>query len=236
MSRVWANMGLSLSTGPRTRRSIRTDAEPIQSIPPRTAAKGALLPPRATSNGTLRRLQEAALIGFCERGYHGLSTRDLATATGVRASSVYAHVNAKEDLLNQLVTMGHQEHNELLRKALIGSGPEPKDQMKALVKAHVVMHATYPLLARVCNKELHALAPENAERVMRIRLDSEQMFLDVVRRGIETGSFHTPDPWLAVAAIAAMGLRVAEWFEPDGPRSVEEVADTYSEFALKLIS
>ena len=39
--------------------------------------------------------------------------------------------------------------------------------MKALVTAHVVMHATYPLLARVCNKELHALSPANAERVMR---------------------------------------------------------------------
>jgi AcrR family transcriptional regulator len=149
---------------------------------------------------------------------------------------VYAHVAAKEDLLLQLVTMGHEEHNELLREALMGSGPDPKAQMKALVRAHVVMHATYPLLARVCNKELHALSPANAERVMRVRLDSEQMFLDVVRRGIEKGSFHIADPWLGVAAIAAMGLRVAEWFEPGGPRTVDEVADSYAEFALKLLS
>ncbi len=225
-----------MSTGSRSRRSVMSDAEPIQSIPPKIAAKGPLLPPRATANGTLRRLQEAALIGFCERGYHGLSTRDLAGATGVTASSVYAHVTAKEDLLYQLVTMGHQEHNELLRKALMGSGPDPGDQMRALVKAHVVMHATYPLLARVCNKELHALSSANAERVMRIRLDSEQMLLDVVKRGVETGAFHVADPWLAVAAIGAMGIRIAEWFEPGGPRSVEEVADTYSEFALKLLS
>jgi AcrR family transcriptional regulator len=149
---------------------------------------------------------------------------------------VYAHVAAKEDLLYQLVTMGHEEHNELLRRALMGSGPDSRAQMQALVKAHVVMHATYPLLARLCNKELHALSPANAERVMRVRLDSEQMFLDVVRRGIEKGSFHIPDPWLGVAAIAAMGLRVAEWFEPGGPRTVDEVADSYAEFALKLLS
>jgi hypothetical protein len=132
--------------------------------------------------------------------------------------------------------MGHEEHNELLRKALMGSGPDPRDQMEALVRAHVVMHATYPLLTRVCNKELHALSPANAERVMRIRLDSEQMFLDVVKRGIETGKFRSTDQWLAVAAIAAMGLRVSEWFEPGGPRSVDEVADSYAEFALKLLS
>jgi hypothetical protein len=71
---------------------------------------------------------------------------------------------------------------------------------------------------------------------MQVRLDSEQMFLDVVRRGIEKGSFHIADPWLGVAAIAAMGLRVAEWFEPGGPRTVDEVADSYAEFALKLLS
>jgi len=225
-----------LSTGSRTRRSVMSLAEPIQSIPPQTAAKGPLLPPRATANGTLRRLQEAALIGFSERGYHGLSTRDLANATGVTASSVYAHVDAKEDLLYQLVTVGHEEHNQMLRDALMSSGPDPRDQMKALVRAHVVMHATYPLLTRVCNKELHALSPANAERVWRIRHDSEQIFLDVVKRGNELGSFHIADPWLAVAGIAAMGLRVSEWFEPGGPRTVDEVAGTYSEFALKLLS
>lgn len=227
--------GAWLSTASRARQSVASNAVPIQSVPPHTAAKGTLLPPRATANGTLRRLQEVALIGFCERGYHGLSTRDLASATGLRASSVYAHVTAKEDLLYQLVTMGHEEHNELLRKALIGSGPDPKRQMEALVRAHVFMHASYPLLARLCNKELHALSPAHAERVMQVRLDSEQMFLDVVKRGIETGSFHTADPWLAVAAIAAMGLRIAEWFEPGGARSVEEVSGAYAEFALKLL-
>lgn len=223
-----------MSTGSRIRRPAA--AEPIQSIPPHSAAKGPLLPPRATANGTLRRLQEAALIGFSEQGYHGLSTRDLANATGVTASSVYAHVGAKEDLLNQLVTVGHEEHNEMLRQALMASGPDPREEMRALVKAHVAFHATYPLLARVCNKELHALAPANAERVMRVRLDSEQMIVEAVKRGIEAGSFHAADPWLAVAAIAAMGLRVAEWFEPGGPRTVEEVAATYSDFALKLLS
>jgi AcrR family transcriptional regulator len=210
-------------------------AEPIVAIPPQSAAKGPLLPPRATANGTLRRLQEAALIGFSERGYHGLSTRDLANATGVTASSVYAHVDAKEDLLYQLVTVGHEEHNELLRQALMSTGPDPRVQMKALIRAHVVFHATYPLLARVCNKELHALSTGNAERVMRTRLHSEQMFLDVVKRGVEMGSFHVGDPWLAVAAIAAMGLRVSEWFEPGGSRTVDEVAGTYAEFALKLL-
>jgi AcrR family transcriptional regulator len=225
-----------VSTEATERRPAGGRAEPIRSVPPKAIAKGALLPPRATSDGTLRRLQEAALVGFAERGYHGLSTRDLANAVGLRASSVYAHVSAKEELLFELVLLGHQEHNERLRRGLLASGPDPRAQMEALVKAHVVMHATYPLLARVSNKELHALSPANAERVMAVRLDSERMFLDVVNRGVESGVFTCGDAWLAVAAIAAMGLRLAEWFEPGGSRTVDGVADQYAEFALKLLS
>jgi AcrR family transcriptional regulator len=149
---------------------------------------------------------------------------------------VYAHVSAKEDLLFELVMIGHEEHNELLRRALLASSPDPRAQMEALVRAHVEMHATYPLLARVCNKELHALSPEHAERVMAVRLDSERMFANVIERGSEAGVFTCRDPWLAVAAIAAMGVRVAEWFEPAGTRTVDHVAGQYVEFALKLLA
>ena len=210
-------------------------AQPIQSLPPQAAAKGSLLPPRAEASGTLRRLQEAALIGFGERGYHGVSIRDLATAVGVRVSSVYAHVSAKEDLLLELMVIGHEEHNELMRHALLASQPDPLAQMRALVGAHVRMHTGYPLLGRVCNKELHALSAGNKERVMGTRLQSERMFLDVVNRGIESGQFRCPDPWLAVAAIGGMGVRVSEWFDPEGERSHEDVAAVYSDFAVKLL-
>ena len=55
-----------------------------------------LLPPRAQADGTLRRIQETALVLFAERGYHGVSMRELAAATGIRASSIYAHVAGKE--------------------------------------------------------------------------------------------------------------------------------------------
>lgn len=210
-------------------------AVPIQTIPP-SAAGGALLPPRATASGTLRRLQEAALVGFAERGYHGLSTRELASATGVRVSSVYSHVNAKEDILLELMLLGHEEHNACLRGALLAVQPEPDQQLRALVTAHVMFHATYPLLARVCNRELHALSTVNADRVMSIRLDSERLFLDVVERGIAAGDFKCDDAWIAVAAIGGMGIRVADWFDAAAARRAEDVAAAYSRFAINLLT
>lgn len=213
-----------------------TARRPLDNQPPAAVAGGELLPPRATATKTLRKLQEAALVGFGERGYHGVSIRELAEAAGVRVSSIYSHVSAKEDLLLELMVVGHEEHNARLRAALLSSQPDPRAQMEALVKAHVTMHATYPLLTRVNNKELHALSPENAARVMAVRHDSEQMFVDVMDRGVAEGVFHTRDAWITMAAIGGMGIRVAEWFDPAGSIGIDEVADQYAEIALKMLA
>jgi AcrR family transcriptional regulator len=223
------------SSSAAARRQPAVSPQPIDNPPPSVISQGALLPLRLRSNGTLRRLHEAALLRFGERGYHGVSIRELAEAAGVTVSSIYSHVSAKEDLLAELMTVGHLEHNEWMRRAVEQAPAEPVAQMHALVHAHVSVHATYPLLTRVCNKELHALSPENAQRVMDVRHDSERLFLDVVERGVAGGVFRCDDPWLAVAAIGGMGIRVAEWYDPRGPYGVEQVAGSYADLALRML-
>src|SRR5690242_11934323 len=116
-----------------------------------------LLPPRVLAEGTLRRLYETALILFGQRGFHAVSVRDLTRELGLQASSLYAHVASKQDLLADLIRIGHEEHRDQLRLALLEAGSEPADQIAALTRAHVRVHATYPLITRVCNRELGSL-------------------------------------------------------------------------------
>ncbi len=201
-----------------------------------TVASGtALLPARATSDGTHRRLLEEALVLFGSRGYHGVSVREIARAAGVQASSIYSHLESKEQLLYELMYLGHEEHHQLLRHALLESGPEPEDQVDHLVRAHVALHATYPVLARICNRELSALGDANRDRVLAVRRQSEQIFTDVIERGVRLGVFDVPDAWLATAAVAAMGLRLAEWWDGSQPYRVEQVADAYALYALRIL-
>lgn len=202
---------------------------------PAPAAGVGLLPARSQAAGTLRRLHQVALVQFGERGFHAVSVRDLTRALGLQASSLYAHVASKQDLLADLIRLGHEEHRDQLRLALLDAGNGPAEQIAALTRAHVRVHATYPLLTRVCNRELSALREDQRRDVLAIRLDSEQLFLDVIERGQRLGAFHAPDAMLAVAAIGAMGMRVAEWWHPDVGVSIEALADTYADFAVKLL-
>jgi AcrR family transcriptional regulator len=194
-----------------------------------------LLPPRATADGGHRQVQEAALVLFADRGYHGVSMRELAAAAGLPTSSVYAHVASKEDLLRELILLGHEEHRDRIRRAVLDAGGGAGDQLRAAVRGHVSMHATYPLLATVANNELHALGDRTRPEVLAVRGDAERMLVDIIERGKRLGAFDCEDPWLAMAAIGAMGIRVAAWFRSDSGYTVEEVCERYGEFALRIV-
>ncbi|MEA2682405.1 MAG: hypothetical protein QOK05_733 [Chloroflexota bacterium] len=195
-----------------------------------------LLPARSDADGTHRRLLEVALLTFGERGFHGVSVRELAEAAGIRPSSMYAHLASKEALLMELVAMGHEEHRDRLRAARDSEPDNVTERMRALVRAHVRLHVEYPLLARVANRELHALKPAGLEKVRAIREEAQGMLLQTIQDGVGAGVFSVPDAWLALAVIGGSGIRVAEWWSPAMGYTPQEVEDTYADFAIRLLT
>jgi AcrR family transcriptional regulator len=195
-----------------------------------------LLPARSVADGTHRRLLEVALQTFGERGFHGVSVREIADAVGIRPSSLYAHLASKEALLMELVAMGHDEHRERLRAAHASEPDDVVRRMRALVKAHVRLHAEYPLLARVANRELHALKPEGQEKVRAVREDAQRLLLGTIEDGVAAGIFSVPDTWLALAVIGGSGIRVSEWWDLGLGFSIEQVEEAYADFAIRLLS
>lgn len=201
----------------------------------RLAAEQANLPGAAGPRGSREAVLDAALRLFAEHGYGGTSVRDIATIAGVQPATLYAYFPSKAHVLAELVRIGHEAHQQRIRNALLETQPSARQQLAALVRAHVSMHADYPMLAVVANAELHALSAEMAAPALALRRQSEQLMLEVVERGLRLGEFHVAQPWLAVAAIAAMGLRVAHWYTPDFSLSAEAVADNYVEFAWRVV-
>jgi AcrR family transcriptional regulator len=233
------------------RKAAATAAPDIRSAVP------LLQPEVAPRSPGARRLLEAAVVAFAERGYYGVPVRDLASAVGMKAASVYAHFASKEALLGELMLLGHTAHQHAVRDAILSAGPAPADQLRDAIRANVLFHCTYPLLTVVANSELHALSGENRDRVLRLRHDSGVLVAAVVERGRAEGAFHVDQTWLAMSAIAGMGVRVAWWFRPEGLRAADSplnnypnaaatwlppevdspgaVADAYAEYALRIV-
>ena len=195
-----------------------------------------LLPPGVDLPPAKRRLYEVALELFGREGFHAVSIRDIAAALGLNSSTLYFHVSSKQDLLFELAVMGHRSHLESLRAALSDAGDDPRDQLRAVVAAHVRGHLEFPSMARLTNRELRALDPEQYASVVAIRTESEQITISIIERGVQRGVFTSVDPLLDAKAIGAMGVRLPEWWTDDGSRTREQVIEHYVRIALKIVS
>ncbi|HVT64261.1 MAG TPA: TetR/AcrR family transcriptional regulator [Mycobacteriales bacterium] len=197
-----------------------------------------LLPPGSEDlTPAKRRLYEVALELFGRESYHAVSIRDIANALGQQPSAIYFHVASKQELLFEIAIIGHRAHYERLRDGLMDAGADPADQLLAVMKAHVRQHLDYPALARLTNRELRALTPENHAAVLAIRNQAEQIIRDVIERGTRMGAFNPDaDPFLDARAMAAMAVRLPEWWTPESEYSREQLIDRYARYALKLVS
>ena len=193
------------------------------------------LPAGATRPGAAGRLLDAALSLFARRGFAGTSIRDIAAEAGLTSAALYSHFDSKEQLLAELVRTGHEEHHTRLRRALLEGGA-PEAQLRHVVEAHVRFHAAHPVLATVCNNELHALPPVLAAPALALRTQSERLLQEIVERGVARGDFDPPHVWMTVAAIGGMGIRVAAWYSDQLGYDVDDVARTYADLAIRMVT
>ena len=208
-------------------------ARPVEAAAPESSGQG-LLPPSPELSDARRRLFETAIVLFGERGFHGVSVRDLTSALGQQKAALYGHATSKQDLLFQLVLIGYKEHLRLLQQAMAEVADDPVSQLRALVRAHVFFHLQYPAAARVGTREVQALTPENRATVGSVRQQTQDLFMSVVRRGQTEGVFEVKDVELAVLAIAGMGLRIAEWRDRVS-RDPDYLSANYEDFALQIV-
>jgi AcrR family transcriptional regulator len=195
-----------------------------------------LLPPTPDFSAARRRVFEAAIVLFGAHGYHGVSVRDIAGALGLKPMALYTHAKSKQDLLFEIVRIGFETHRNELNAALLEAGSDPLDQIRALCAAHVRVHLQYAALARVTNREVGQLEDRFAEQLGFLRTEAVRSFQDVVIRGQRLGVFVDDSLFLLVQAIGGMGVRAAEWWTPESGIELEEVVETYTTFAVRILT
>lgn len=179
-------------------------------------------------------IREAALSLFAERGYHGTSMKDIAARLGIRAPSLYNHVDSKQQILREMML-------ETMRTLLsdhgdaVASTDDPVEQLRRCTDAHVRYHARFPREVRIGNTELRALDEPVRGEVLEMRREYSRSWEALLARGVSAGRFDVPSPRLTAYGILEMGIGVSLWFRPDGPMTEAAVAYHYADMALRLV-
>lgn len=153
---------------------------------------------------------------FAERGYHGTSMRDLGKELGLLGSSLYSHVESKQDLLVEVVEEGARLFEASAEKAL-GEGGSPGDRMTALISGHVDVVLDNLDVARTFLNEARMLDSVQRQRVLSARDHYEEAFRSVIRAGLADGSFRSDlEPKTSSIFILSILNAIERWYRPDG--------------------
>lgn len=189
---------------------------------------------RSRADDTRARLLDAAVAAFAERGFHGTTTRDIASAAGMSPAALYMHHKSKEELLYLISRRGHERTLDLIRTAL-DTADHPALQLTTVVREFAISHARGHTTARIVNYELSALSPHHRQEIRTLRQAIDGEIRTLVERGVAAGVFDTPNARMAAIALLSLGIDIARWYRDDGSWTPEDVGDYYAELALRIV-
>ncbi|MDN5759286.1 MAG: TetR/AcrR family transcriptional regulator [Tomitella sp.] len=125
------------------------------------------------------RLLDAAARLIAERGYGGVSMRDLGAAADVSGPAVYRHFASKQDVLVELL-VGISERLLADGKAQVEGAPGPVEALERLLAAHARFVINDQDLIRIQDRSLSVLNPDARHRVRRLQREYVEIWVTVL--------------------------------------------------------
>ncbi len=181
-------------------------------------------PRRGRPGYDLESLLAVVVTVFNERGYDGTSMEDLAQRLGISKSSIYYHVESKEDLLALALDRALDGLFAVANEVKASGGPAI-DRLERLVRGSIgVLTDRLPYVTLL----LRARGNTRTERqALTRRREFDQIVADLVAEAERAGDIR-PDVDPAITARLLFGLvnSLVEWYRP-GRRaaSAGELAD-----------
>lgn len=188
---------------------------------------GAQAPPirrtrRETREDTRRRLLDAALAVFLEKGFSAASVEDIASRAGFTRGALYSNFADKEALFLALVAGRLEEREAAVTQLMTASSPESLvDDLRAWRAGIGGDHDDDGWTRMVAEFRAHALRNESA----RLRLaESERAIRAAYARAIEAQfavlglTPPAPDDLATLLVILDTAIPVQQLVDPDGVR------------------
>jgi AcrR family transcriptional regulator len=153
---------------------------------------------------------------FAERGYHGTSMRDLGSELGLLGSSLYSHVDGKQELLVEVVNRGARFFQDAANAAMAGDGTPP-DRLRALIAGHIGVVLDHRSEVRTYLNEAAALDDDRRAAVIAARDHYEASFRAVLEEGCADGSFRS-DVDVVISSIFVLSIlnAIERWYRLSG--------------------
>jgi TetR/AcrR family transcriptional regulator, cholesterol catabolism regulator len=188
------------------------------------------IPPRRDSRRA--EILEAFTRAVAERGYDGTNFGDLAAELGISKGTIVHHFGTKDALLREL-------HESYMRRRLAevrvvwARLTEPAERLAAFVHLGVRYQVVDRWATIAFQREVVRFAADpGMETSQALRGEYRGLVESVLAEGVATGRFRPGDERLRTLQLFGAVHWMWTWFDPAGPRSVAEVAESFADSVL----
>lgn len=173
-----------------------------------------------------RALQAAARL-FREQGYAGTSLRDIARAAGMLPGSLHYRYATKEDILAALMERAIDRLIEGILAATAAT-TDPLERVRLAIIEHVRILLSREDSVYVLLYDWRSLSPAVERAIARQRKRYEQFADDLIAQVASQARLR---PGVDLYLLRQFGFGaanwVAQWFDPKGPYTPEQIADAF---------
>ena len=154
------------------------------------------------------RILDAVFALNREKGFENMTLRDLSRQSGLSMGALYSYFPGKKELRSMILRQGVAYTREVILEQ-VGACPNPVEKLEVAIQTHLYLTEVLRPWFYFAYMEASSLPKSERRRAMEDELTTEQIFLDILQEGFQTGEFQCPHLELVAALIKAV---LQDWY------------------------
>lgn len=171
---------------------------------------------------------------FKEKGYTAVTMRDLAAKMGIKAASLYNHINSKQDILDAVIISLAEAFTDGMQ-GIKSSNLSAIDKLKNIIELHVKLSSQNSYgMASLNNDWMHL--EKRLDYYKKLRVEYEDDFRTILVDGINAGEIIEANPEVMLFSILTTLRSLYIWIPKKEDLNLEEFTTTLYQILIKGIN
>src|SRR5271163_2366879 len=220
----------------RVLKAMATDQSKLKRVSaPAVGVRGHRIRDIAKAKERRREILMGAARAFAHGGYDATNMDQIARECGLAKGHIYHYFRSKEEIFTEIRIDAVNRIIEKLTGIASAAGDDSELALRGAISA---------VIARIFDEEEGyelglpdpvSLSPQNRKRIRTLGRRYEQMFANIVRKGIGQGIFVPGDPKLMTFVILRAAFTVANWYREGGNWKPQWIVEQVTEQLVRSV-
>jgi AcrR family transcriptional regulator len=169
---------------------------------------------------------------FRRNGYSATSMRNLAREIGIEPASLYSHIRAKEDILQDICFSLAEAFFKVINPIIDDAFLSPEEKLRKAIIAHIEVITKNIDASAVFFHDWKHLGEEGILRFRALRREYEDLFRGIIRQGVEETTFRRMNEKFMVLTIFSAMNWTYEWYQPGKEMSYETIGNNLADVLI----